>query len=125
MAFTFDPALSTDADMVRFEIGDVNSAGHYLEDETIQYFVTHGSVGQAVIECLQYIITQLSVPDFRLDWMSVSNAQARAGFESMLKQKGQKFNIYDLTPKSSIAHAHRADSYENDNGVYTLPDGAP
>ena len=121
--FTFDNTLSTDLAKVRFEIGDVNSEGHYLEDETITYFLTT-SIGQAVVSCIEHIITQLSIPDFKLDWMSVSNAQARGAFENMLKLKQQKYGISSgAVMTSSISHAHRADSYENVDGVYTAPDG--
>jgi len=112
MTFTFATSLSTDLALVRFHIGDTHEDGHYLENETIQYFITAGSVGSAVVACIKYIITQLSQPDFRLDWMSVSNAEARKGFEIMLKQKQQEFGISNVIATSSISHAHRADSYE-------------
>ena len=121
--FTFDSTLSTDLAKVRFEIGDVNYEGHYLEDETINYFLT-SSIGQAVVSCLEHIITQLSIPDFKLDWMSVTNGQARTAFENMLKLKCQKYGISQgAVMTSSISHAHRADSFENQDGVYTAPDG--
>lgn len=130
MTFTFDNTLSTNLALVRFEIGDTNEKGHYLEDETITYFLTNNSVGQAVVSSLEYIITQLSTPDFRLDWMSVTNGQARASFENMLKMKRQKYGISTVTAASTISHAHRADSYEklatvnNDGLYYDVPDGA-
>jgi len=123
MSFTFDNTLSTNLALVRFEIGDTNEDGHYLEDETINHFLTT-SIGQAVVSCLDHIITQLSIPDFKLDWMSVSNDKARAAFENMLKLKCQKYGISQgAVMSSSISHAHRADSFENQEGVYTAPDG--
>jgi len=128
MTFTFATNLSTDLALVRFHIGDTNSAGAYLADETITALLTiEGSVGGAVIACIKYIITQLSQPDFRLDWMSVSNAEARKGFETLLKDKAQQFNISisNVSVASDISFAHRADSYENVDGVYTAPDGKP
>lgn len=125
MSFSFAAALTDDVSLVRFHIGDTNEDGHYLEDATIQYFVTASGVGTAVIKCIQYIITQLSTPGFSLDWMSVNNADARAGFELLLKQKRQEFGVNVATAASTISHAHRADSHENDDGVYTAPDGAP
>lgn len=129
MTFTYDISLTTDLALVRFEIGDTSEAGHYLEDETINHFLTSSSFGQAVVSCLEYIVTQLSVPNFRLDWMSVSNEQAHAGFENILKQERQKYGIYTSTITSSISHVHRADSYEyleepNGEGkYYDEPDG--
>lgn len=35
MTFTFDPALPTDRDKVRFLVGDVIDVGHKIENETI------------------------------------------------------------------------------------------
>ena len=131
MTYTFNNSLSTDVSLVRFHIGDNHDNGHYLEDETIQYFVDNGSVGSAVIACIKYIITQLSIPNFRKDWLSVTNEQARAGYETLLKIKQQEFGISSATVTSIISHTHRADSYEylsevNDEGEhYDAPDGTP
>ena len=128
MTFTFDPTLATDLSTVRFHIGDTNEAGHFLEDETITSLLTSTDLAHAVISCIRYIITQLSQPDFKLDWMSVSNMKdARVGFEGLLKTKAQEFGISatGAVAVSSISSAHRADSYENESGVYTAPDGSP
>lgn len=126
MTFTFDPTLASDRDKVRFHIGDTTSEGAYIEDETIDYFVTSYDVNTAVIQCIKHIITQLSVPDFNLDWMGVKNtAAARAGYEKLLIQKAQEFGI-SLTgavPSATITYPHRADSFENNDGAYTDPDG--
>jgi len=122
MTFTFATNLSTDLALVRFHIGDTNSAGAYLADETITALVTsEGSVGGAVVACIKYIITQLSQPDFRLDWMSVSNAEARKGFQELLKQKAQEFGVTlsGASAASTISLPHRADSEENEDGVYS------
>lgn len=131
MTYSYNNALSNDVSLVRFHIGDNHTEGHYLEDEEIQYFITAGSVGSAVIACIKYIITQLSTPNFRKDWLTVSNEQARAGYETLLKQKQQEFGISSATATSTISHAHRADSYEhlaevNSEGLYyDAPDGLP
>ena len=125
MAFTYDPALSTNVSLVRFHIGDTNENGAFLADETINYLVTTYSVGEAIVRSIQYIITQLSQPDFKLDWLSVSNKEARAGYEKLLKEKAQEFGIRlsKLTPTSTISQPYRADSYQDsDDAVY---DGAP
>jgi len=125
MAFTYDPALSTNVSLVRFHIGDTNEDGAFLADETINYLVTTYSVGEAIVRSIQYIITQLSQPDFKLDWLSVSNKEARAGYEKLLKEKAQEFGIRlsKLTPTSTISQPYRADSYQDsDDAVY---DGSP
>lgn len=122
MSFSFDAALSSDVDLVRFNIGDTDPNGHYIENETIQYFVDHGSVGEAVLASIKYIITQLSKPDFRLDWMSVSNmADARKGFEDLLINKAAEFGVSPngITATSTISQPYRADSLQNsDKAVY-------
>lgn len=125
MAFTFDTSLSTDLALVRFEIGDTREDGHYLEDETINYFITSDSVGGAVVACIEYILSLLSVPNFRQDWLSVDYSTARAGFEAALVRARQKYGKANVSGKCIINNPHRADSYENDDGVYTAPDGLP
>jgi len=113
MTFTFDASLATDLAKTRFHIGDTNEAGAYLQDETINALVTsEGSVGGAVIACLKYIITQLSSPDFKQDWLSVSNKEARQGFENLLKVKAQELGISlsGVTASATISLPYRADS---------------
>jgi len=121
MTYTFDPSLSTDLALVRFHIGDTRAEGCYLQDETITALIaSSGSVGGAVVVCIKYIITQLSQPAFRLDWMSVTTAEARRGYESLLMQKAQEFGISVSGAVSAcvIGLPHRADSFENQNGAY-------
>ena len=120
MTFTFDNTLSTDLAKVRFHCGDTSSDGAYLADETINALVTsEGSVGGAVVACIKYIITQLSSPNFRLDWLTVSNEQARQGFEKLLKDKAQEFGVSlsNVTATSTISLPYRADSYQHSTGT--------
>jgi hypothetical protein len=126
MTFTFDNSLASDLALVRFHAGDTNEEGHYLEDETINYWLTAtSSVGESVVRCLQYIITQLSQPNFRVDWLSVSNEQAREGYEKLLKQKAIEFgvSITGAVPTSEISLPYRADSYQDSDE--SEHDGAP
>jgi hypothetical protein len=125
MTYTFDPGLSSDASLVRFHIGDTNPDGHYLEDETINYFLNHGGVAVAVVRCIGYIITQLSTPNFSKDWLTVSNDQARAGYENLLKQKALELGVSltNVTAASTISLPYNADSYQDSStSVY---DGTP
>jgi hypothetical protein len=115
MTFTFSNTLSTDLAKVRFHTGDTSEDGAYLADETITALLTsEGSVGGAVVACLKYIITQLSVPTFRKDWLSVDSQSARQGFENLLKVKAQEFGIaaFGVTTTATIANPYRADSYQ-------------
>jgi hypothetical protein len=109
MTFTWTGALNTDLELVRFHVGDTDAAGAWLSDETIEaLLVTTGSVGGAVIASLQYILTQLSRPDFKADWLSVSHAEARKGYEGLLAEKRREFGVSAITAGST--HTYRADS---------------
>lgn len=125
MSFTFVPSLSTDVSLVRFHIGDTNISGHYLEDETINYFVTNNGVNEAVIQCIKYIITQLSTPNFSQDWLTVSNEQARQGYENLLKTKALELGVSlsRVTSSASISLPYRADSYQDSSE--SVHDGTP
>lgn len=124
MAFTFNAALTDDVSLVRFHIGDNHSDGYYLEDATINYFVTTYDLATAVVRCIQYIITQLSTPNFRLDWLTVSNEQARAGYEALLKSKAMELGISlsGVTASSTISLPYRADSYQYTSTTRTVTD---
>jgi hypothetical protein len=116
MAFTFDPALADDISLTRFHVGDTNEMDHYLEDATIKYYVDSVGIGAAVVKCIQYIITRLSVPDEHTGQHSESYASARAGYENLLKSKSQEFGISlsGATASSSVSLPYRADSYMTD-----------
>ena len=94
MTFTFATDLSTNLAKIRFHVGDTNEDGAYLADETINaLYTSEGSVGAASIACIRYILTQLSTPNFRKDWLWVNYEEARKGFENLLKLKAQEFGI--------------------------------
>jgi hypothetical protein len=117
MTFTFATDLSTDLALVRFHIGDTDSGGYFLADETITALLTkHGSVGGAVVASLKYIITQLSRPDFRADWLQVSNAEARKGYQALLAEKRGEFGLSAIT--ASATHVYRADSDQTEAPDY-------
>lgn len=118
MAFTWVGDLSTDLDLVRFHIGDTDENGAWLQDETINALLTaEGSVGGAVVACLRYIITQLSQPDFSADWLQVSNANARKGFETMLREKRREFGLNSIT--ATTTNVYRADSLATEEPDYS------
>lgn len=127
MTFTFDPSLADDVSYIRFFVGDTSSEGYYLEDETIQFlFDDSESYEQSIVDCIQFIITQLSSPNFHLDWMSVSVEQAREGYEKLLKEKKIEFGIQTATASATISLPHRADSddYADEDGNFVDPSEA-
>jgi len=115
MAATYDTSLADDVSLVRFHIGDTNTDAPFLQDETIQYWITkYTTIGRAVVYCLTFIISQLSQPDFTLDWLSVSNDNARKAYEVLLKKKAQEFNISlsGAVLGASVGSPVRADSLQ-------------
>ena len=103
--------------MVRFHCGDKYEQGYYLADGEINYWLTEKTtVGGAVVACIQHIIALLSQPNFKLDWMSVSNEEARKGFENLLKEKAQEFGIslFNVSGTATISSGYRADSNKTD-----------
>lgn len=117
--FTYDNTLATDLALVRFHTGDKYSAGNYLWDEEITALLTSkGTVGGAVIASIKNIIALLSIPDFKQDWMSVSNEKALMGFDKLLKLKAQEFGIsLGATATATISHTYRADSGQYSNAT--------
>ncbi len=117
--FTFDNTLATDLALVRFHIGDIDEAGNYLFDETINGLLTiHGSVGGAVVASIIHIMTQLASPDFELDWMQVSNKNAFKAFEGLLRIKRYEFGISTgVRVVTSIENPFRKDSNQHTTGV--------
>ena len=125
MTTSFAPALTTEKDWLRFHIGDIGPDGWYLQDETITALITEYGLNTAVIRAIYFIITQLSQPNFRLDWMSVDNASAIDGFMKLLKIKALELGVSlsNVTASAEISLPYRADSYQ-DSSESTY-DGAP
>lgn len=118
MTFTFSAALTTDRDKVRFYTGDTTESESYLSDELITGVLTvEGTYQKATVACILYIITQLSDPDFRADWLNVSNSKAREGWLRLLDEMRRKFNIAAVT--ATAVHTYRADSLQSAAPDYT------
>lgn len=117
MAFSFDTALTSNLDKVRFHIGDTEETGYYLHDATITALLSsEGGVHGAVIAGILYIIAKLSQPNFTADWLTVDNASARKSFEALLKQKRREFGLPLITAQS--AHVYRLDSLQTEAPDY-------
>ena len=117
MTFTYDPNIGNDISFVRFHVGDTSSDGYYLQDEEINFFVVGQGREKAVLRCISFIITQLSIPTFKKDWLEVSAADAIKAFESLLTRKSVEFGIpiSKVKAASVIIHPKRSDSNQTDN----------
>lgn len=75
MAFTYDPALSTDRDKVRTHLGDTNSDDPLLQDETIDAVLL--SVGGSVYKAASVLANSLAATfgrkaDVEIEGLSIS-----------------------------------------------------
>ena len=116
MTFTFVGTLATALDRVRFATGDTNEDGHYLEDATITALVTlHGENG-AIVESLRFILAQLSRPDFRADWLQVTNKEAAAAVRSQLRDAIRRYGTGGLV--AGTVNVYRQDSQQTEEPDY-------
>lgn len=122
MTFTYTEDLTVGRDFVRFHTGDVVSAQAFLSDEIITSLIaTTGSKERAVIASFRHIITRLSQPNFRADWLQVDNDKAREGYEHLLTAKMRELGVNEIT--ASVTHVYRADSGTTEEPDFT--DGRP
>ena len=112
MTFTFVPDLTINRDFVRFETGDTVSDQSFLSDELIaSLLATKDTKYLAVLSAIKYIITQLSKPDFKADWLDVKNSEARKGYEKMLSDKADEYGIsLRRALTASVVNTYRSDS---------------
>ena len=113
MAFTYAGDLSIDRDFVRFHTGDTVEDRSFLTDAVISsLIIEEGSKQKAVIAGIEYIIMMLSTPDFKADWLSVSNGEAIKSYERMLATKKQKFGVGGRV--AGVVYTYRVDSNMED-----------
>lgn len=118
MSFSFTGDLTVDVDYVRFHIGDTTESEAFLSDELITSLVSvnGNDKDKAVIAGIRYIITQLSKPNFRADWLQVDYEAARRGYENLLKRKQQELGVNPIS--ASVGHTYRPDKPYADQPDY-------
>jgi hypothetical protein len=118
MSFTYDPSSPDDLTRVRFHTGQTDEDESFLSDEDITFALAEkSSVGGAVVMCLQLIMSKLSRPDFKADWLQVSNGEARKGYQQMLVEKRREFGIAGIS--GSVVHVWRPDSLQTEAPDYS------
>ena len=95
MAFTYEMDLSQNQDRVRFEIGDTDPDAFFLHDAEIQGLLTLNDDDWqlAALAGIRAIIARLSRPDFRADWLQVSNKEAIASYRRLLSEKQDEYAV--------------------------------
>lgn len=111
MTATFDAALTTDKDRVRWHIGDTDMTAPKLQDETINtLLIEKGDVGHTVIACLNSLLATLSDPSFTADWLRVNPDAARNGILMTLIVKRREFDIKEGgLAGGKVVRSHRPD----------------
>lgn len=98
MTATFNPTLSDTVSKVRFHIGDTDVSAPALQDETITALVALNlTIERAVIAALLYLISLVSRPNFRADWLQVDNRSAVQSLQDLLRAKREEFGISAIT----------------------------
>lgn len=116
MTFTYTQDLTVPRDFVRFYSGDTVEASSLLSDEIIASLIaTTGGQETAVIAALRHILTRMSQPDFRADWLQVDYAAARAGVRARLADAERQFGTDALAVES-------VNTYRADSATTTSPD---
>lgn len=116
MAFTYMQDLTVPRDFVRFYTGDTVEASSLLSDEVIASLIaTTGGKETAVIAALRHILTRMSQPDFRADWLQVDYAAARAGVMTRLADAERQFGLDALTVESITTYRADSDASEGES----------
>lgn len=116
MAATYDTALTTDKDKVRYHIQDVDTDNAMFQDEEINAVITMEETWQkAVISLIKALITRLSHdPDFTSDWMRIDSKRSLAGYRLLLQEKRVEL-LGEAAGRSGRAKpTYRSDSYQRE-----------
>lgn len=110
MTFTYHP-FDTDRDRLRFHLGDTDPNAAKYQDEELDAIILEAGGWQAgVIMCIRNLLARMQGPDFRADWLQVSNLDAaRKAFERLLKDKEAEFGLGGGMQTGAV-HVYRADS---------------
>jgi hypothetical protein len=112
VTFTY-AAFATDRDRVRFHLGDTDASAPKFSDEEIDGVLAEcdGSYKRATLACIRNLIARLSQPDFKADWLSVTNGAALASWRRLYSEKADEFGLAaGRVTTSGVTHVVRADS---------------
>jgi hypothetical protein len=95
MSATYDLSGGfTDLTRVRFHTGDTDVDNAMLTDEEITAVLGEADDWQeAVLVCLRNLRAQVSRPDFRADWLQVTNSTAVESLDKLIEQKEAEFGL--------------------------------
>lgn len=112
MTFSYSP-FATDRDRIRFHLGDTDAPAAKFSDEEIDAVLSEkgGDYKLAVLALIRNLIARLSAPDFKADWLQVSNGAALTSWRKLYAEKADEFGLSTgRTFASSATHVVRGDS---------------
>ncbi len=111
MSYTYD--ISTNRGVVRREINDTDTANGKFTDAEIDYALTAGgSVGAAVVLCLEWLLAMLTDPNFTADWLTVDTASAYKSVAALLDRKRAQYSLAAV--RATTAYTWRPDSAQTE-----------
>lgn len=128
MAFTFNfdgTGFAADKDRVRFHVKDYDTTQpnpKWSDELIVAVIADQGSWQKAVIALLTDLLIALSNPDFKADWLEVSNQKAAAdSIRLLLAQKKKELGVTTGKITASFVHVHRQDSLQKTEPSYVEP----
>lgn len=121
MAFTYVPSAPNNITRVRYHIGDTDEATMMFDDDEISMALNEeGSVGKAVIACIQSILARLSLePDLQADWLRIDWRRSAEHWRALLADKRQAFGLTARVSTSTV-QPYRIDSKQTDPPEYAV-----
>lgn len=113
MSWSFDDALSTDKDVIRYLIVDIDSASPLVSDEFIALYVSGGSLAQSSVRLAAAEVT-------------TAIAAKYAGRAISISEGGSSVNWGDLSKRyrDLAAELRAADAAGDDTGLFEIAEFA-
>lgn len=110
MAATFDASLSTDRDVMRLTVGDMDITAPYLQDETYDaLLVRNTSLVTATLAVFDTLMAMMAVPDIYADWYREFNH--KEAYDRLKQRREDYANANGASRFTSRAvSTYRADS---------------
>jgi len=88
MTWTFDPALATDRDKVRFRIGDTDTNRQQLANETIDTLLAlHTTVVETSIQCCKALLAKIARDvDRNVVGISANRSQVTQHYQDLIRK---------------------------------------
>lgn len=116
MGFSFDEALTTDKDKVRFYTGDRDEKTAMFSDELIAGVITlEGDYQKATVSLMEQILVNIGrQPDLTADWLRINWGGSRETLEKRLADLRSRLGVRSRRTGYSKA-SYRSDSLQTES----------